>query len=257
MGESPSTFPRRLQPRLAEAVDAPANLVIFRRTMRALLSFLLCFVFLESQVFAVHQQHFDEGGGPVPNVVGTYAGVLLPDTTASTDASSSTASTSDSTNSIGVFDLSVPESGIGAGTFIAFSGGRQFNGTIDAVADPDFGALRGVLQATFDFTLSVPTTTTTTNNGVTTTTTAITDTTLTATLSGNLNAAITATTGFTFASNPSSARIDGTAHLDVNFGGVNSSDFSPTISQTLDFVVVGFKQSDTATSSGGGTSSGA
>lgn len=211
--------------------------------MRALLSTLLCFAFLESQVLAVHQAHFDEGGGPVPDVVGTYSGVMLPDTTSdsSTSATSTSTAASTSTSSIGVFSLNIPSSGIGSGTFIAFSNGRQFNGTIDAVADPDFGALRGVLQATFDFTINRPTGS---SNGVTT----FTDVSVTATLAGNLTAAITTNlTTSIDATTPSLARIDGTAQLDVNFGGVSSTDLAPIISDSLNFTVVGFKQTSTST----------
>lgn len=216
--------------------------------MRALLSTLLSFAFLEAQALAVHQPHPGElGGGNVPNVVGTYAGVLLPGGSDSNSDSSSSSSSSGS-NSIGVFSLSVPLSGIGSGAFVAFSGGRQFNGTVQAVADPDFGNLRGVLEATFDLTLQQVTTGT--DNTLTTT-----SITITATLAGDLNATITPTT-FGLSDNPSLARIDGTAHLDVNFGGVNSSDFSPIISNSIDFTVIGFKQSLTTTSdSGSGSSS--
>ena len=209
--------------------------------MRAVLSTLLCIIFLESQALAVHQRHFNEGGGPVPDVVGTYAGVLLPGTVSSSDTSSNE-------NSIGVFSLSVPSSGLGSGTFVAFSGGRQFNGTIDAVADPDSGAVDGVLQATFNFTL---TRVIGSSNGIP----IFKDFTITATLSGSLEAsAVTNTVTTLDATTPSLARLEGTASLELNFGGVNLSDFSPIITNTLDFTVIGFKQdsgSSSSTTTGG------
>ena len=199
--------------------------------MRAVLSLLLCFVLLESQALAAHTRG---PGGIATNVVGTYAGVLLPDTTAAVAGAAAD-------NTLAVFNLSVPSTGLSTGAFLAFSNGRVFNGTINGIGDPDVGSILAVLQATFNFTLEE--TTTGTNGQL-----QVVSVPITATLTGNMKATVAqAELGST-----SLGRLTGTAHLDVNFGAVSRVDFAPIISDTIDFIVDGFKQSDTATTSTGG-----
>lgn len=232
--------------------------------MRALLACLLCFVLLESQALAVHT-HGDLGNS-VP-VVGTYSGVLLPpgsaflsdfagSETSSSDSTSSDTTSTDSTlggaNSIGVFNLAVPDTGLATGAFLAFSGGRVFTGTIDGLADPDTDNLLAVLQATFDFTISVSVTSTTASSSTTT----INSVPVTATLTGSLQATIVPPTLDFSTTAGSLARLIGTAHLDVNFGNVDTATFAPIISDSIDFIVDGFKQSETAVASGVGTATG-
>lgn len=57
------------------------------------------------------------------------------------------------TNSLGIFSLVVPTSGLATGTFIMFAQGRVFTGTVRAAADGEKGRIRGILDATFDFTV--------------------------------------------------------------------------------------------------------
>jgi hypothetical protein len=124
--------------------------------MNQLLSLLLAYVFLQSQCWAL-------SGGPVfsgsqQSLVGTYAGALLPsdgglDDTASTGTGTTTGTTtgaSASANGLGLFTLSVPQTGLGTGDFVYFSEGRTFTGTITGLADPERNQLIGLLKGQFD-----------------------------------------------------------------------------------------------------------
>ncbi|MDQ6809456.1 MAG: hypothetical protein M3Z64_08565, partial [Verrucomicrobiota bacterium] len=93
--------------------------------MKAILGSLLCIVLATSQAFGI------SGGPQYPggtNLVGTYAGVLQPMFDPTNPSSS---------NSIGVFSLGIPTSGTGGGTFVMFTQGRVFSGTIQGVGDPN------------------------------------------------------------------------------------------------------------------------
>src|SRR5947207_13832016 len=129
--------------------------------MKGLLGCLLCLVFTITQAFAI------SGGPPYPgatNVVGVYAGVMKPKKVPATcPADPSTCPDSPpgcSANSLGVFSVGVPNSGTATGTFVMFSQGRVFNGTIKGTADPGKDAnsarLNAVLSATFNYTLTFP-----------------------------------------------------------------------------------------------------
>lgn len=195
------------------------------KPLRAALSLLLCVVLLESQALAATSR--SGGGGATVQVIGTYAGVLLP------DAGEVDADTGDtSNNTLGIFSLTVPETGLSSGGFLVFANGQTFTGTINAFADPDLGRILGVLQATFDFSIPVATTGTT---GVNT----VTEVDITASATGRLLASVSEPTLGT----ASLGRLVGTAQLDVNFGQIDPNDFSPIIVNSLNFIVDGFKQS--------------
>lgn len=189
----------------------------------------MCLVLGSSECFAID-------GGPVypgaTNVVGTYAGVIDPVLADSPPTCGA--------NSIGVFSIGVPENGISSGTFVMFSQGRTFTGTISGVADPGKAKLKGVLNATFNFTVSK-----TSTNSVTGETTVTTED-VTASANGNLNTQInsgsTATLGVT------ATRLRGTATISVDFGQLNP-DFSPIIVCEMNMRVKGFKQSNTGPTS--------
>ena len=187
--------------------------------MRSLFAALMCLVFSASQCLAL-------SGGPIypgaSTVVGTYAGVLQP--TEATDASGM--------NSLGVFSIGVPKTGIASGAFVMFSQGRVFSGTVQGTADAGRATLKGILEATFNFTV-----TRTFFNPVTGETTTTT-TEVTAQADGTLDTKITDSRDSSF----SATRLNGDARLDISQGRVND-DNSPSVSCSMDLGVIGFKQS--------------
>lgn len=214
----------------------------------------MCSVFTISQAFAISGGPVYPTPTPIPGVtvtpppitpspipanlklVGTYAGMLQP-------APNTTACAA---NSIGLFSVTVPATGLGSGAFVMFNQGRIFSGSIQAEADPVLTTLTGILDATFNFsvTVSVPVTTTVTNpDGSTTTITTfeLQTTQITASANGIMNATITTS----FSSSIfglAATRINGAAHLDISQGDVNP-DLSPKVTCSMDLTVVGFKQS--------------
>src|SRR5687768_12831352 len=110
--------------------------------MNKVLSLLLAFVFLQTQSWALSGGPvFTSGAAGQISLIGVYAGALLPSGNESED---------NGTNGLGLFALSVPETGLGTGDFVYFSEGRTFTGTITGVADPDEGTLVGLLKGQFD-----------------------------------------------------------------------------------------------------------
>jgi len=110
--------------------------------MKTALAILMCFIISEAPVLAIHGGY--TLGGDLAAAVGTYAGVLVP--TSSTTLGSGT-STNFGSNSLGLFTMSVPQTGIGSGTMAIFSGNDQLNGSIQALPDPNnVGGIVGVVQ---------------------------------------------------------------------------------------------------------------
>lgn len=196
--------------------------------MKAFFGCLLCFVFTASQCFAL------SGGPPYPgggaNLTGTYAGVLQPPFCPIPDPAQCPG-----LNSIGVFSLGVPNTGISTGTFIMFSRGRVFSGSISANGDPQGSSLRGLLNARFNYSLYVP------NGSGGLETIAV-----TATAAGPIRANIIAPRRSGFGTN--ATRISGEATLSITGGFVNGNG-DPVVNSTLELAVSGFKQSDTVTAS--------
>src|SRR5947199_1161686 len=127
--------------------------------MKGLLGCLLCLVFTMTQAFAI------SGGPPYPaslNIVGVYAGVMKPKKVPATcpgdPSTCPDAPPGCSANSLGVFSVGASESGLATGTFVMFSQGRVFSGTIRGTADPgkvaNSARINAVLSATFNFTLT-------------------------------------------------------------------------------------------------------
>jgi hypothetical protein len=224
--------------------------------MKSVLGCLMCLVITMSQSFAISGGPFGRG----VNVVGTYAGVIkAPRLCLVCDSGQQTqinckdfdsyklahpGATSGpcgspvpdcSLNSLGVFSVGVPSTGISSGTFVMFSQGRVFSGTIRGTADPGTAMLTGVLNATFDFTV--------TNNNRNPPTTES----FTASANGNLKTKISnAQTTLGVAA----TRLAGTATLGIDLGFVNP-DNTPLLTCQTSFKVVGFKQSNTAPTSSG------
>jgi hypothetical protein len=203
--------------------------------VKALFGSLLCIVLAASQSFAI------KGGPPYPastNLPGVYAGVLQGVFDPTRPSSS---------NSIGVFSVGVPKTGIASGPFVMFSRGRVFSGTIQGTADPTKASIKGVLSATYNFNLSR--TVTDSSGNVTVVTIPI-----TATANGPLDAAVGS---FKSAKNLSAATtiLQGTATLNIAEGQV-AANGDPVIVSILSLTVSGFKQSDTAPASTTTTSGG-
>jgi hypothetical protein len=192
-------------------------------------------------------------GGPVyplgTNVVGTYAGVMVPSCLASADCANSDPTDptqqvpvrckklddylkdnpgfaacevdSCTQNSEGIFSITVPDSGISTGTFVMFAQGRVFSGNIQGTADAGKQTMSGVLHATYDFTkiiLGPPRT----------------EEMITAEANGSLNAKITRRSS-------RGIRLTGFAALDVSQGSVNA-DNTPLVRCHIPLTVGGFKQ---------------
>ena len=192
--------------------------------MKQALSLLVGFVLIQTQAWAL------SGGPPEDlaqtNYQGTYAGVLIPES--SEDVQGST--------SIGLFSFSQGERGFTSGTSLTFVNGTVFNGTIQGVIDPKNGSLRGVLDgsSTFNVTRSVPSSQAA--DGTVTFTTEQ----FSIRCQGSLKAKIKPDqSGFT------AARVEGTASLDVFFEIQN--DGTPSITETAKFQVDGFQQSTSET----------
>ena len=98
--------------------------------MKALLGALMCLVFTMAQTFAI-------SGGPFQGrsrigVIGTYAGVLHDVVMGS--------------GNLGIFTLSVPQTGLATGNVFIFTSERTFSGPINANADPNTDIVEGTLQ---------------------------------------------------------------------------------------------------------------
>ena len=103
--------------------------------MKILLACLMCLVLTVSECFALKGGPGGGGGGTV-STTGIYAGVLYP---------------VDRANSIGLFTVSVPRSGLGAGTVFLFANESAYDGTMQATADPDSAVFTGYVDAGFPF----------------------------------------------------------------------------------------------------------
>ena len=117
--------------------------------MKYLLAILLSFIMTEAPVLAIH------GGYTLPgstSLIGTYAGVMIP----VADDLLVANVTDFGLNSLGLFTLGVPGVGLSNGTVIIFSGGNTFNGSIQALINPDpsVSGLLGIITASFPFTLN-------------------------------------------------------------------------------------------------------
>jgi hypothetical protein len=184
--------------------------------VKALFGSLLCLILATSQSFAL------KGGPPYPvgtNIIGTYAGVLQ-GAFDPTDPRSS--------NTLGIFSVGIPQTGLANGSVALFTGERTFVGTILGIGDPNKATLRATLQA-------VPVVT----GGGTTITT------LNFHADGTLNADIkTSRSAFVTVAN---TRLTGTSIITTT----NRNNSPPTITISS-FLVDGFKQSNSAPTGAGG-----
>lgn len=179
--------------------------------MKAFFGVLLCLAFTCAQAFAISGGP-DYGGGGQVSTTGIYAGILMP---------------SNSDNSLALFTVPIPKSGIGSGTFAIFRNGLFYPGTFQGIADPDSAKMTGVIDAKFERTVATKVTDTSTETFV-----------YTYYANGSVEARIKANTNL-FSS--ASARLDGQGKVTfTNTEGkpAGSSD-GPVI-----YDVIGFKQAE-------------
>ncbi len=191
--------------------------------MKAVLSSLLCFVFLQTQVWALH-------GGPVgasaaTSVVGTYAGVLTPTKVKVFYSNAAFAANSDVKNALGIFLVAVPQTGASNGNFLLFDSGEAFAGTVIGITDPRTLEFKGVVTGP-DLGNN--------SNGI--------EFFSPLNATGRIDAFVTPTTSTTIAV---ATGFTGTAHIDEQgFAPDNSPDgVGFTILKAIDFAVDGFQQS--------------
>jgi hypothetical protein len=193
--------------------------------VKALFASLLCLVLTVSQTFAI------KGGPPYPagtNLVGSYGGVLQGVFDPTNPGSS---------NSIGVYSIGVPKTGNATGPFVMFTRGRVFSGKITATADPTKATIKGVLDASFNFSV-------TDSSGIIPITVDI-----TATANGPIEATVASTRSNL---GTSATTMRGTAVLNVSQGKVDRTTNDLIIVSILSLSVSGYKQSDSAPTSTGG-----
>ena len=111
--------------------------------MKKVLSLLVAYVFLQTQMWAIGGGP-NRGGASAFSLVGSYAGALLP----------SSSSTGAQFNGLGLFTLGLPQSGLGNGDFVYFSEGKTFTGTIVGLGDPKKQQFVGLVKAQFDIILA-------------------------------------------------------------------------------------------------------
>ena len=184
--------------------------------MKQLLSLLLCFVFLNGQTFAKH-----EFPGGTASLTGIYGGVMVPTSTTVSGVAT------DPSNSIGLFSFTMPSAGFGAGAMLVFANGTVYNGTITAMGNPSTGQITAVLQATYNFSLSVILSGT---GGDT-----LSSIPVTATANGDMKVSLE--TGFGLPT------IAGKATIGISTGQVDSATLNPIIVEQTEYAVTGVQQS--------------
>lgn len=216
--------------------------------MKKVLSLLLAYIFLQTQTWALSGGPvFSSGSSVVLSVIGTYAGVLLPeeiDTEGALGTGTPATATSDqdsTSTSIGLFSLGVPEAGPATGAMIVFVEGTAFNGNITGVVDPGTGVFRAIIDATSTYSIITLVPSGIDASGNVTFNTV--DTFVFA--QGSMEADIISLGGGGggFPAPPGSTRLEGFASIDI-FSALEA-DNTPDVTTTARYSVEGFKQSET------------
>ena len=113
--------------------------------MKILLACLMCVVLSATECFAISGGPWGGGGGQVV-VTGTYAGVLVPIPTVLAPGPPPVTLTD---NSLVLFTMKVPNTGLASGTSAVFRNGFFYTGTIQGSADPDSARLTGIVASEF------------------------------------------------------------------------------------------------------------
>jgi hypothetical protein len=124
--------------------------------MKTLLAALMCMVFNATQCFAISGGPFG-GGTTQVSVTGTYAGVLIPIQVEVDPGPPPVFLPPD--NSLVLFTMRIPTTGLATGTSAVFRNGFFYPGTIQGLADPDSARLTGLVNAFFQETVAQTSTT--------------------------------------------------------------------------------------------------
>jgi hypothetical protein len=194
--------------------------------MKRILSFLLMIVFLQAEVFAISGgPDFGAGNGAI---TGTYAGVLEP----VVDGGGNALVELDQ-NALGLFNLTIPFTGMATGVCAIFNKGEIFTGKMTGVGDPSDGRVQMLMEAQAVRIVSIQA------GGATG-----------AALIGNINVLAVGRIDAKVEASPDFAtpqRIVGDAVLS-SFDDTNRNpDGTPILTGLIQFKVDGFKQSETPT----------
>ena len=170
----------------------------------------MCLVFTTAQTFAISGGPWS-GGNKIIGIVGTYAGVMHDIVIGS--------------GNLGIFTLSVPQTGLATGTVFIFTGQRAFSGPISGLADPNTDVLEATLQG-------IPVVS---SSGATIET-------LNFHADGSLNAKIRLSKK---SLGISSVRVRGTSHVTTTDSSATCATCCPPGCST-DYTVHGFKQSESS-----------
>ncbi len=115
--------------------------------MKILLACLMCLVLSVAECFAVK-------GGPDytktrVSTTGNYAGVFAPTIIPGDPDATPPTQDQEADNSLALFSVMIPATGLGTGRVVVFREGRVYRGTMDATADPDSAKLFAVIETSF------------------------------------------------------------------------------------------------------------
>lgn len=205
--------------------------------MKKVLSLLMAFVFLQVQARALSGGP-DFGTDTTGAAIGTFAGVLLPK-----GSSNTSGLTASSSNSLGVFALTAPSTGLATGAFTYFDSGATYIGTITGLIDPQDLRFRALVRGSFSFfeqfNFDDGTGTGGTNGGV------IIFAGPSGFATGSIDARLKPAGGNAFLTNSLAVRIEGQADLDVQAADPTTAQPIGVV-QSLKLRVDGFKQSTDA-----------
>ena len=232
--------PFKAPPRPQKNPLTPPDVAGLLADMKKVLSILVTFVFLHAQTWA-HVGGPDYGGSQ--SVAGLYAGVLIP--------------TKLGSNSLGIFTLTVPATGVAKGQFVIFASGATFLGTTEGIVDPDKLTLSAITDGNETVRASVITTPAVIDpmtHAITTPEVRSLQLVTVAQASGTIKAKLN--TGPSFSSNTANIRLEGKGFLHLTPIDTTALGFTPDsiVKGSLDFTVDGFRQSaQTATTGTTGT----
>ena len=109
----------------------------------------MCLVLTIAQTFAISGGPWGGKGGQV-SVTGTYAGVLVPVVVVVDPGPPPVTLPPD--NSLALFTLKVPQTGLATGEAAVFRNGYYYPGTIQGSADPDTAKVSAIINAFFEVT---------------------------------------------------------------------------------------------------------